>query len=396
MMDLKQIMKNYFLDLDAAAKNPNRKIAWCTSVGPAEILRAMGFEVFFPENHGALLGATRTCMDTLIKAHTYGYSPDICSYLTSDIGAYLKNFTPLTKAYGISSVPRPDILVYCTNQCKDVMHWFEFYAKEFNVPIFGIHPPHHLPEVRDNHIDDTVEQFQQLIGVLEKITGQPLSEIKLAQTVALSKQATDLWSNVLKTAKNKPSPLSFFDASIFMAPIVVLRGTEIARDYYRFLLKEMNDRVNNGVAAVEGEEKRVYWEGMPIWGRLKSLSELFKKNRACVVASTYCNSWIFPEFDPNHPLPSLAESYLRIFINRNDTFKEKYITKIVKEFDIDGVIFHDSKTCPNNANSQYNMPNHLKENGIPSVTINGDLCDLRCFSEEQSATVIEAFLETLS
>ena len=181
-----------------------------------------------------------------------------------------------------------------------------------------------------------------------------------------------------------------------MGPIVVLRGTKIARDYYRSLLKKINTDIKNQTAAVPGEQQRIYWEGMPLWGRLKFLSELFKKNKTCVVASTYCNSWIFSDFDPQNPLPSMAESYLKIFINRNDVFKEKYITKIVKEFDIDGVIFHDSKTCPNNANSQYNMPNHLKEKGIPSVTINGDLCDLRCFSDEQSTTVIEAFLETLS
>ena len=55
-MDVKQVMREYFLDLDAAAKDPARKVAWCTSVGPAEILRAMGFAVYFPENHGAMLG----------------------------------------------------------------------------------------------------------------------------------------------------------------------------------------------------------------------------------------------------------------------------------------------------------------------------------------------------
>jgi len=106
------VMKDYFLNLDAAAKDPERKVAWCTSVGPAEILRAMGFEVYFPENHGAMLGATRVSSDTIPVANANGYSPEICSYLTSDVGAYMKGITPLTKAFGITEVPRPDILVY--------------------------------------------------------------------------------------------------------------------------------------------------------------------------------------------------------------------------------------------------------------------------------------------
>jgi benzoyl-CoA reductase/2-hydroxyglutaryl-CoA dehydratase subunit BcrC/BadD/HgdB len=42
------------------------------------------------------------------------------------------------------------------------------------------------------------------------------------------------------------------------------------------------------------------------------------------------------------------------------------------------------------------MPERLeKKINIPSVTINGDLNDLRCYSEEQAKTNIEAFIEQL-
>lgn len=395
-MDVKTVMKNYFLDLDAAAKDPKRKVAWCTSVGPAEILRAAGYEVFFPENHGAMLGATRVCMDTIPSANAYGYSPDICSYLTSDVGAYLKKLTPLTQAYGIESVPKPDLLVYNTNQCKDVMHWFEFYARELKVPIFGIHPPTHLPEVLAEHIGDVVGQFEALIAFIEKLNHSKFDYAQLAKTVALSKEASDLWGKLLECAAHRPAPFTFFDGSIWMGPIVVLRGTEMARDFYKSQLALVQTQMKAGVAAVPGEVSRVYWEGMPIWGRLRALSELFKRSKTSVVASTYCNSWIFSDFDSKNPLASMAKAYLQIFINRNDSFKEKYIEKMVKDYALDGVIFHDAKTCPNNSNSQYNLPGRLRSKGIPSTVINGDLCDLRCFSDEQSATVIEAFLETLS
>ena len=36
-----------------------------------------------------------------------------------------------------------------------------------------------------------------------------------------------------------------------------------------------------------------------------------------------------------------------------------------------------------------------KELAIPSLTIHGDLNDLRCYSEEQAKTNIEAFVEQL-
>lgn len=83
---MKELMGNYFRSLETGKK----KIAWCTSVGPAELLRSFGFEVYFPENHGALLGATRTAMDFIPEAIKCGYSGHVCSYTTADIGSYLK------------------------------------------------------------------------------------------------------------------------------------------------------------------------------------------------------------------------------------------------------------------------------------------------------------------
>jgi benzoyl-CoA reductase/2-hydroxyglutaryl-CoA dehydratase subunit BcrC/BadD/HgdB len=117
---LKKLMADHFYELDEASKTRSKKIAWCTSVGPAELLRAMDFLVYFPENHGAMLGATRMAADLIPYANAIGYSPDICSYLTSDIGSYLQKKTPLTGAYKIESVPRPDVLVFNTNQGRDV------------------------------------------------------------------------------------------------------------------------------------------------------------------------------------------------------------------------------------------------------------------------------------
>ena len=59
----------------------------------------------------------------------------------------------------------------------------------------------------------------------------------------MSKEATDLWAEVLETAMARPSPLTFFDGTIYMGPIVVLRGTEIARDYYRVTARRAEGRV---------------------------------------------------------------------------------------------------------------------------------------------------------
>jgi benzoyl-CoA reductase/2-hydroxyglutaryl-CoA dehydratase subunit BcrC/BadD/HgdB len=182
-----------------------------------------------------------------------------------------------------------------------------------------------------------------------------------------------------------------------MGPAVVLRGTQQAVDYYELLLGELRQRIEDEVSAVQGEKFRLYWEGMPVWGKLRDLSNHFMELRTCVVASTYCNSWIFQDLDPRDPFESMAKAYTELFIVRADNVKEDYIAKMVEFFKVDGIVFHDAKTCPNNSNNRYGMPERLRRRlDVPFVNIDGDLNDLRCYSEEQARTKIEAFVEQMA
>ena len=393
---MKKLMAAHFLELDEAQKTGRQKIAWCTSVGPAELLHAMGFLVYYPENHGALLGATRMATEVIPLANAVGYSPDICSYLTADVGSYLKGLTPLTKAYGIQSVPKADILVYNTNQCRDVQDWFSFYAREWNVPIIGIHTHRNIGKVEDFHVTDIVLQMKAMIPVLEAVSGAKFDIDRLREVVDLSLQCTRLWRRVLECGATIPAPLTFFDATIHMAPAVVLRGKPEAVEYYKLLISELEDRITLKEGAVKNERHRLYWDGMPVWGKLRELSDQFYQLKTNVVASTYCNSWIFDAFDPKTPFESMARAYTELFIVRDESFKESYMDNWIKNFSIDGVIFHDAKTCPNNSNDRYSMPQRMaKRLSIPTLVIHGDLNDLRCYSEEQTRTNIEAFVEQL-
>ena len=393
---MKALMKQHFMELDEASRTKNKKIAWCSSVGPAELAMSLGFLVYYPENHAAILGTNRTAMDYIPVANAHGYSPEICSYLTSDIGAYLRHETPLTKAYGIQSIPKPDVLLYNTNQCRDVYDWARFYGKEFNAPVLGINTPRSLNQSREDIVKSVTSQLQQMVPELEKVAGRRFDIDEFREVLAISRECSDLWEAVLNTAANRPSPLTFFDECIHMGPAVVMRGRKEANEYYRILLTEMQERIKNGVAAVEGERYRFYWDGMPVWGKLRSLSELLAGLKSAVVVSTYCNSWIFSAFDPKDPFRSMAQAYCSIFITQDEAWKENYIADKVKRFAIDGILFHDARTCASNSNNRYGMTKRLTERlGIPHLVINGDLNDLRCYSEEQTVTNIEAFVEQI-
>jgi len=394
---LGKFMADYYYELDGAAKSGEKKVAWCTSVGPAEILRAMGFLVYFPETHSAMLGSSRMATDLIPKANAIGYSPDICSYLTADVGAYLEGVSPLANIFkGIEGPPKPDVLVFNTNQCRDVQDWFKFYAKEYNVPILGVHTYVGVEEVTDDYLLSITKQMEKLAVDLEEVAGTKLDMDRFKEVVAISRECSDLWKKVLDTAAAKPSPLTFFDGTTLMGAAVVGRGTERANECYRILLKELEGRIAAGEGAIEDERLRIYWDGMPVWGRLSSHAKLFAGLHTTVLASTYCNSWIFSALDPDDPFTSMSRAYTELFIVRGDNYKEKYIKEMLEFFKVDGIIYHDAKTCPANTNCRYGMSQRMeKVSGVPSLTINGDLNDLRLISDEQTKTNVEAFIEQL-
>lgn len=394
---LREIMRDYFLDLDAAAKDDNRKVAWCTSVGPCEILSALGFEVYFPENHGALLGARKVAHELIPRAVGIGYCAESCSYMNSDIGAALTNSSPLKEIYGIDGPPLPDLLVYNTNQCREVQDWLSFFARRYQVPIYGVCPPTFLGDVTSSHIEFVKIQLKNLIEQIENQFNLKLDMDRLKEVVSLSSRASTLWREILDTATHSPSPITFWDGLIHMSPVILMRGTRTAVDYYEQLLDEMQTRLKEKVAAVPSEKWRLYWEGMPIWPRIRDLSEKFLNLRSTIAASTYCNSWAFESYDGNSdPLQWMAKTSTEIFINRDEPVKQAFLIEMFEKFKIDGVIFHNARTCPNNTNSRFGMAQRLRDElDMPVLVLDGDLSDVRFFSTAQSMTNIEAFIEQL-
>jgi len=393
---LRELLRAHFLDLDAAARNPDRKVAWCTSVGPCEILTALGFDVYFPENHGALLGAKKVSQRLIPRAVGLGYSAESCSYMTSDIGSTLADASPLKEAFGISGPPKPDLLVYSTNQCREVQDWWNFHGRRSGVPVLGVCPPTHLGDVTGEHVAFVRGLLVNLIDQIESQFGLTLDRNRLEEVVARSSRASTLWEEVLDTARAHPAPISFFDGVIHMAPVILLRGSQTAVAYYEVLLAELQDRVREGVGAVPDERLRVYWEGMPIWPKVRELSEKFFDLSTVVAASTYCNSWAFEKYDGGDPLAWMARTSTEIFINRDENTKQAFLAEMFERFDIDGAIFHNARTCPNNTNCRFGMPQRIRDElGLPVLVVDGDLSDVRFFSTAQTMTNIEAFIEQM-
>ncbi len=283
---MRDIMTTYYMDALTAKEN-NKTIAWITSGGPVEPLIAMDIIPVYPENHGAMIGASKMGEDLCAKAEDMGYSSDLCSYARADISCAVVNGGPL------GGLPKPDMLICCNNICGTVLKWYEIQARYFKVPLFILDTPichtGYTPEIAAY----VQQQMKEYVQFLEKATGRPFNHEKMKEVGRLAMEGQLLWQKVLNTTANKPSPMSAFDAFFFLALIVTLRGTQTAVDFYTELLAEMEDRIANGISIVPEERHRLLWDNLPVWYSLKWLSNKYSYHNACLVVDAYYTTWCY-------------------------------------------------------------------------------------------------------
>jgi benzoyl-CoA reductase/2-hydroxyglutaryl-CoA dehydratase subunit BcrC/BadD/HgdB len=372
--------------------NLHDKVAWVTSGAPVEFLKALGFYVLYPENHGALCGTARVVEEISSAAEGAGYSRDICSYARTDIGTLLSGQTPVGK------LPNPDLLLACTNICQTVLHWYQVLAHHFDVPLILIDTPFIYTDVADHALAFVKRQIEEAVPVAEKVAGRSLDAVRLKQVARLSRTASELWRELIERGKHIPAPISVFDQFIQMAPIVEMRGDAFTVDFYAAMLKEVDERIAKGIGAVKDEIARLLWDNLPIWYRLRYLAETLGKHGIVIAASTYTNAWgeLCDLIDPDRPLESAARTYIYPILNRGTGHKLTTMRRMVAEFHLDGVILHSDRSCKPYSVGQMDQRDRLiRENGTPALLLEADHNDPRAFAEEQVANRLEAFIETL-
>jgi bcr-type benzoyl-CoA reductase subunit B len=372
--------------------NQNYKVAWVTSGAPVEFLKALDFYIFYPENHGALCGTARVVVEISSEAENAGYSRDICSYARTDLGSMLSGKTP------VGQLPRPDLLVACTNICQTVLHWYRILAHHFDVPLILIDTPFTYRQVSDRAVSFVKRQLEEAIPVIEQVSGQELDWRKLTEVIQLSHDASQLWQQILERGSRRPAPISVFDQFIFMAPIVEMRGEVSTVDFYAALLAEIDDRIANGIGAVVNERKRLLWDNLPVWYRLRWLAEFLGREGIVIAAATYTNAWaeLADFMDPNDPIGAIARTYLHPILNRGAGDKLATMIRMIDDYHIDGVILHSDRSCKPYSVGQLDQRERLiQERALPSLILEADHSDPRSFSEEQIANRLEAFVEML-
>ena len=391
---LKELIHEYYVDLAAASDDPRRRVAACSSLAPVEILRALDVVPYLPEHHAALISMTGQSPVALARAAAEGYSPFANSGMRADIGALLAGLSPLTATHGIPVPPRPDLVVYSTNAGHDLRPWFEFYESRYGVPIVGVHFPPGLQTPERADVDAATAQLARLIERTESVTGRSLDVSRLADVVDASAQASLLWRHIVAMARAAPAPLTYFEMLAHLGPLVLLRGTPEAVDYYRMLAAELEDRAARGIVQAPDQAHRFYWEGPPVWCARHTLAEVFAARGVAIVGSSYVTAYALTEMDGRDPLPSMAAAYAGVPGNRSEAYRASRLAGRLEEYGVDAVILHQCRTSHEASHLRNGLWSRVQRlTCIPGLVLEADAHDARLFSVERLERQLADFIE---
>ncbi len=391
---MKEIMTNYYVEAKTTREKP---IAWVTSGAPVEYLYSMDIIPIYPENHAAMCASAHLSVEMMEVAEANGYSQDICAYARTDLGA--DTIREGAKGGPIGGLPDPQMLICSTNICKTVIKWYEVVARKYNVPIFVVDTPFLHDGLSQELIDYTMMQFDGLEKFLADFTGRSFARERLQEVVLLTLEATTHWKSMLNLARTIPSPFNSLDTFIHLAPIVTLRGTQQCVDYYQLLHDEVAAYAAKKIGSIPDESYRVLWDNLPVWFKMRRLSDFFEKQKCALVAATYTNSWgglSVDKFPTDDFIEALAISYLYVYINLGFEERIKYLAEMIDDLSLTGFVMHSNRSCKPYSIGMYQLQEEVtKLTGKPGVVIEADQNDPRVYSDAQVETRLEAFIESM-
>jgi len=411
-----RLTRKWFSNLTDAARH-GQKAAYVFVMGNMnEVLRTFDMPIVFPEITALQMAVRGTAEEYLKESEDYGYSPDICEYLKTDIAMHLRQ-----GKHPMRQIPKPSLVV-TTNACNTYFKWAEVWERFHESPIVTID----VPNERAAHTESTpgdknfkfehayvVSQIKELICECEHVTGKKFDIDKFRQHLKFANEMSHYWKKLLMLNARKPAVFSALtDGLAYLGMANTYRATEEGAKYFRELYEEMEYRSDNGIGAFSRKDGkdvqldqrfRLGFIGVPCYPIFRGFNEFFSDWGGIFVSSSYLKfasggTALGFEFDINNPIESYAEGIL-LTVRATQTgilFDIPDIESPESIFGLDGIVYHGVKSCRTASSGLADRRFHLSEaGGLPTLLLESDIVDPRAVSKAQMKNRADAFFEGL-
>jgi benzoyl-CoA reductase/2-hydroxyglutaryl-CoA dehydratase subunit BcrC/BadD/HgdB len=400
------------------AKEKERLIAWATIGIPKNIFFAMNIIPVYPQFHAAFQSTRGKARHIFRNIESkYEIPHDICGEVKSMMGTILSGER---LSFGL---PEPDFVISGNGACGAAAKGLDFLSRYMKAPLFFCDFPFVSTDRAEPHTLEYVNsQLDEIIKSLESAYGTRFDEKEYHRLMENEYKALIVWREILKLCAHNPAPVNAMDLYLFFMPFIILEPNDDA--LLEVLIKLYNDlfirskKYNDGLKDTNNNEIRLLWDILPVYHKMNFFTEIFQAYDANVVMSTYLigNSF-YPEsmnLKFEHPLDKRQvadalkntsrqriENYYNISLeqdaNRPIEQRKKLIKKIIRDYNIQGVVMHMDRTCRPMSLPQYELMKYIQESlNVPAMLFHADSMDERYFSDAQVSTRLEAFLEGLA
>jgi benzoyl-CoA reductase subunit B len=406
MVIQKEMLAGYFAEVGEAPKKGKKVVYTFVPGNLTELIRTFDMIPIYPEINALQSGMRKKSDDYIAEAERQGFSEDVCTYVKCDVGMMHKgNIGPTGQP-----LPPPDLLLLSYTGCFVFMKWFENLKALYNCPAVMLHVPYQAEgEMTDDMTEYVVKQIKEdLIPMMEKVSGVSFDESKLRERLARSARAEQGLVRALESARHKPSPIdAYFGAVYYVGPIfTAFRGTEECVQYYDSLNREIDERVAKGLGPITpdgpmGEQKyRLVVEGPPNWTHFRDFWKLFYDQGAVNVASSYTKvGGLYDRgfrHDPEKPFETLAEYCMGCYTNLSLPARTELLVNYIESYDADGFLIHSVKSCNSFSAGQLLILREIEERtGVPGGFIESDLVDSRYYSHANIKNRLESYFQMI-
>jgi benzoyl-CoA reductase/2-hydroxyglutaryl-CoA dehydratase subunit BcrC/BadD/HgdB len=404
------------------AEDEGRPVAWCMLSIPTQILTAIGIEAVFPENYGTICASAGAAAPFLERAESEGFPSHMCGYCRNGLGyaarmADLEGKIPPEAPGG--GMSRPDLLVGSGAVCDARYKFFQALGRYLDVPVYIIEAPaaSQRESLKEGAYESTIQflikEYKQFVAFLEKFLGKKMDWDKIGETQG-TQELDKVWWDINQLRRERPCPMNSRDFWSSMSGALYKAGdADEMTVLYKKMYDEVKDRVDNGIAGINREEKyRVTFQGLPPWHSLGFFDQLADRGWNFVHESSYHPARPM-DIDVSH-ISDPMERYVRsnsrsleFIIDRDfepeeaaeikeeiirQGYSNRLAAKNVREFRCDGAFLHPMLTC-----RAFTAPLFLYQKQImdvykvPSLILEGDIVDLTLFDPVAGLKKAEAF-----
>ena len=254
---------------------------------------------------------------------------------------------------------------------------------------------------REKDILKWKEEIKEFAAEVEKITGNKITAENLSEAIKLINEKRKAMQRVYDCRKSKCLPISGRDA-LLMTQISFFDDPARCAQMCNKLADELEQRIKDGVSVVEEGTKRILVTGTPLAVPNWKLHNIIETSGAVVVCEEMCTGTRYIENLVDETADNLEDQFMALserYMKTNcacftpNTGRIDDILRMVKEYQVDGVIDCSLKFCCLYDTEKYSVSRALKEAGVPVLSLETDYADT---DAEQLRTRIGAFVEMLN